>query len=278
MELSSLAVVIWQVCLIEAIVCLILLAGIILATERWRMAIRRAIAGIGRGAMARDRREAMAAVEKETADVSGVEAEAAAARAGRALEVASSTARIVRGIKRHAVDMLRNIGATISSMAKTSLAKRREKPAEVSEETPSDMEECLAHIKNHASAIHDLTQASQELRDEVSEQHRVLSGLLTAMEKAPAGLESGVEPEEKPVIKREQVSLPEEISPPPPIQREPVTEVMKEAPVPGHFRHHWPPVEERETADKEEPAKKPSLPTRHTLATQEAIAGKVSLI
>jgi hypothetical protein len=267
MDLTALTVVLWQVCLILALVCLILLVGIILATSRWRMAIRRAVSGIGRGAVARARREAVAEVRKEA--VAEVRKEAVAFK-----RFSSAMAGYAMHLKRGTSAVLGIPGYIMSS-----LRKRRERRAGILERFPSDMAKYAMHLKNHASAIHSLTKASQELKDEVSKQHRILSDLLMAIEQVPAKAEPGVEPKVKPVITREHISSPAAVSEQvPPTEEEQIAELEKGTQIPGHFRYRRQPAEEQKIAAEEAPAKKPSLATRHTLATKEAIASKALLI
>jgi len=267
MDLTSLTVVLWQLCLIEALVCLILLVGIILATGRWRMAIRRAVAGSGRGAVARAKREAVAEVRREA--VAGADRGAGAFK-----RFSSAMAEYAMHLKRGTSAVLGIPGYIMSS-----LRKRRERKAGVLERFPSDMAKYAVHLKNHASAINSLTKASQELKDEVSKQHRILSDLLMAIEQVPAKAELGVEPKVKPMIIREHISSPAAVSEQvPPTEEEQMAELEKGIQIPGHFRYRRQPAEEQKIAAEETPAKKPSLATRHTLATKEAIASKAHLI
>ena len=275
MDLTALTVVLWQVCLILALICLILLVGIILATGRWRMAIRRAVSGIGRGAVARAKREEVAGAKREA--VAEVRREAVA-EAGRG---AGAFKRFSSAMAEYAMHLKRGTSAVlgIPGYIMSSLRKRRERRAGVLERFPSDMAKYAVHLKNHASAIHSLTKASQELKDEVSKQHRILSDLLMAIEQVPAKAERGVEPKVKPVIIREHISSPAAVSEQvPPTEEEQIAELEKGIQIPGHFRYRRQPAEEQKIAAEEAPAKKPSLATRHTLATKEAIASKAYLI
>ena len=290
MDLPSLNVVLWQVCLIEALICLILLVGIILATSRWRIAIRRAVSGVGRGAVTRAKKEAAAKAEREAAAKAEREAVAKAEREAAAKARREAAARAERGagalkrfssaVAEYAMHLKRYISAVLGILGypMSSLTKRREKRAAKLERFSSDMAEYAAHLKNHASAIDSLTQASQELKEEVSRQHRILSDLAKAIEKAPARLEPRAEPKAKPEIIKEHISPPAAVSEQaPPMEEELVAKLEKESQIPGHFRYRRQPDEEREIATKEAPAKKLSLATRHTLATKEALASKAHL-
>lgn len=248
MDLTSLTVLLWQVCLIEALICLILLVGIILATSRWRIAIRRAVAGVKRGAVSGADRGAGAGADRG---------------AGALKRFSSAMAEYAMYFKRSTSAVLGILGYAMSS-----LTKRRKRRAGVPERFSSEMAEYAAHLKNHANTIHSLSQASQELREEVSRQHRILSDLLTAIEQAPARVDPGVEPKVKTVISEKT----------PPIEEEIIAEPEKGLWIPGHFQRRRQPVKEQEIAAKEAPTKRPSLATRHTLATKEALANKARLI
>lgn len=233
MDVTSLAGVLWQVVLIEAIICLILLLSIIFALGRWRMAIRRKVARADRGAEALRR-------------------------------FSSAIARYVMYLKRHTSAIVEILGYTMSS-----LTKPRKGRAGVSEKFPSDMAEYAVPLKNNTSDIQSLSQALQELKEEVSRQHRILSDLLTAIEQAPARVEPSVETKMKPAAVSEET---------PPMEEEPMAKLGKGSLIPGHFRYRQQPAEEQKIAAKEAPAKKPSLATRHTLATKKAIANKAHSI
>lgn len=269
--MSSLNVVLWQVCLIEAIICLILLVGIILATSRWRLAIRRAVSGIGKGAVSRAKKEAAARAEREAV----ARAEKEAARAGMGV---GALKRFSSAMAEYATRLKRSTG-TVLGYTISSLTKPREKRAAKLERFSSNMAEYAGHLRNHASAINSLTKASQELREEVSRQHRTLSDLAKAIEKAPARVEPKVEPKAKPGIIKEDVSLPEVVSEQTPLMEEELAaKLEKESQIPGHFRYRRQPEEEQKIITKEAPAKKPSLATKHTLATKEVLARKAHLI
>jgi len=253
MEFSSLAVVLWQVCLIEALICLILLVGVILATGRWRMAIRRALAGVSKGARAR--------VERKTVDEAGGEAK------GWTGFSSTIIAEYAMHLKKRISAVLWRLGYTMSS-----LTKRRKRRASLSERFSSEMDEYTAHLKNHANAVHSLTRVSQELKDEVSEQRRVLSDLIMAVEQAPVGLDSKVEHSVKPGIIKAYSSTPAEVSKQDlSIEEEPLAKHEEGVQIPGHFRCRQHPDEKQKAAIEKAPAKKLSLPTRHTLATRELL-------
>ena len=226
-------------------------------------------------AVARAEREEAARAEREAAARAKREAAARAARGAGALKrFSSAMAEYAARLKRRTGTVLGILGYTFSS-----LTKRRGKRTAKLERFSSNMAEYAAHLKNHANAIHSLTQASQELKEEVSRQHRILSDLAKAIEKAPARVEPKAEPRAKPEIIMEHVSPPEVVSEQAPLMEEGlVAKLEKESQIPGHFRYRRQPEEEQKIATKEAPAKKLSLATRHTLATKEALANKAHLI
>jgi len=252
MDFNALTVVLWQVCLIEAIICLILLVSIILATGRWRLAIRRAVSGVGRGAVARARVEAAAEARKEAeARARAEEAEARREAEARADRGPGAFRRFSSAVAAYATHLRRGASAVpgIPGHIISPLTKRSKRVAGIPERFSSQMAEYAEHLKNHNGAIHSLSKASQDLKEEVSRHHRILSDLISAMEQAPARVEPEAEAEEE-----------------------------AEGWIPGHFRYRGQPAEEPEIAAEEAPARKPSLATRHTLATREAIASKGHLI
>ncbi len=269
MDLNSLTVVLWQVCLIEALVCLILLVSIILATSRWRMAIRRAVAGVRRGATARAEEEAAAGTDKEAMPETSREAmtstdkgKVTITNTGRLLTGFPSTiGRYAGHLKRATGNVPKRLGYTIAS-----LIKRRKRPAEVLTEIPADISDYTVHLKNHAGVIRGLTQVSRELKEEVNKQHDILRDLLAVIEEAPSTVKpAGTGDRISPLADAGQQALPIEHK---------LTDSHEEVSrIPGHFQYQQP-VEKQETATKKAPAKKPSLPTRHTLATKEAIASQ----
>jgi len=244
MDLTSLRVLLWQVCLIEALVCLILLLGMLTKIARRHREVRPEVAEVERGAGVLNR-------------------------------FSSTMAEYATHLKRRASDALGTTGNTVSSRS-----RQRDVPATVSESFSSAMAEYAVHLDNNTSAIHHLRQASQELRAEVSRQNRVLSDLVTAITQAQARLESRGESTVKPASIGEHVPPMADISEPAPtLAEEPLTELKQAALIPGHFRHSQPSADKQQTAaTKQAPAKQWSLATRHTFATREAIASKAHLI
>ncbi len=244
MDWTSLRILLWQVCLIEALVCLILLLGILTKIAGRHRAVRPEAAEVERGAGALNR-------------------------------FPSAMAEYATHLKRRAGDTLGTVGDSMSS-----LTRRRSIPERELDGFSSAIAEYATRIDNNTSAIHQLRQASQELRAEVSRQNRVLSDLVTAINRAQAGVESIVESGVKPAIARGDVSPPEDTGEPVPTTAEELlTGFEKEARIPGHFRHRQQSAQKQPVAATQQaPTKQRSLATRHTFATREAIASKAHLI
>ncbi len=250
MDLTAFIGILWQVSLILALICLILLLNSLAAIGRLRISPKREATGAGRVAEARIQRKAGAGTHK---------------RAGALKEFSIAKAKFAMYLKRPTSAVLRVLGKAMSSLT---LTKQRKRGARIPERFSSGMAEYAMHLKNHASAINGLSQVSQELKMEVSRQHRILKDMITAIEQAPARIEPGADPRETPVVSE----------PAPLMKEEPIAKLEEENQIPGHFRYHRQRFEEQEMVAKEAPAKKPGLATRHTLATKEAIAAKAHLV
>ena len=162
-------------------------------------------------------------------------------------------------LRKRSQDVLGVIGNIVSPPA-----KQKREPAKVSEKFYSDISEYAAILKGHASAIECLSKVSQELKEEISRQHKILGDLSRAIEQVAARTDSGLEVEMKPEIISEQVTSAKE---------ELVARLEKGIQIPGHFRYRRQTAGELDMAvAEEEPAKRPCLATRHTLAARELIA------
>lgn len=238
MDLASTAVVLWQVCLAQAIICLILLLGILIETGGWRMAVRREATGADRGAGALKRFP---------------------------LAIAGYATRL----KKRSQDVLGVLGNIMSSPV-----KQKKEQTGVSERFYSDISEYAVILKSHASALESLSQVSQELKEEISKQHKILGNLSIVIEQAATKADSGLEVKMKPEIIRENKTPPATVSEQAmPAEEELVAELEKGIQISGHFRYHRRPTDEQDIAvAKEERAQIPCLATRHTLTTREVIA------
>jgi len=172
-------------------------------------------------------------------------------------------------LKKRSQDVLGVLGNIISPPVKP-----RKEPARVSERFYSDISEYAVILKSHASAIECLSQVSQELKEEISKQHKTLGDLSTIIEQAATKADSGLEAEMKPEIIRENKAPPAMISEQAmPTEEELIAELEKGIQIPGHLRYRRQPTDEQDIAvAKEERAQKPCLATRHTLAAREVIA------
>ena len=262
MDLAAITVVLWQVCLAEAIICLIFLLGILLETGGWRMAVRREVTGGDKGAGALKR---FPSLKKFPSLKRFPSLQIFPSLKRFASVVAGYTTRL----KKRSQDVLGVIGNIISSPVKP-----KKEPAGVSERFYSDISEYAVILKSHASAIESLSRVSQELKEEISRQHKILGDLSMVIEQASTKVDSGLEVKMKPEIIRENESPPTMISEQAmPTEDESIAKLEKGIQIPGHFRHRPQPADERDIAPtKEERTKKPCLATRHTLAAREVIA------
>lgn len=140
------------------------------------------------------------------------------------------------------------------------------------------MAEYAKHLQSHTSAIQGLSEASHELKTGAAEQTKILGGLVKSMQLTPTGVEPRFEPEEKPAVTEESVPSPAGVGEQAAPAREgEITGPFRGGYPPGCYRHPRESIKEETLTEKQEKLRKSSLPTRHTLATKEAIAGKVHI-
>jgi len=258
MDLAAITVLLWQVCLAEAIICLIFLLGILLETGGWRMAVRREVTGADKGTGALKKFPSLKRLTSLKIFPS--------LKRLPSLNIFPTLRRFPLAITKYAARLGKRSQKVLGGLGKVvspPVPKKEEKPR-VAERFYSDISEYAKILKSHASAIESLSQVSHELKEEISKQHKILVDLSKAMEKVTTKSDLGLEVKIKPEIVSEPVrSAKEQL----------ITEQEKRIQIPGHFQYRQPPADEQDIAvSKEERAGKPCLATRHTLAAREFIA------